>query len=1159
MIILYDNEQTCNGGLIVKNNINSRKKHILKISLLATSVLTTTVSTVSAEQLQNEKQSDLLSKMTETSTPHTIISSEDLSNSNQEANQKDETAPKSLQPMIEKVDPSHIQALWEKVGTGEGDVLAVIDSGIETKHSMLQLPEDADKMYTDQASIDSKKQLLGIERGQWINDKLPFYHDYTQGQESIDRNTYHGTHVAGIATASGLTQKENKEQMQGIVPNAQLLFLKVGQPSVEGEREKHYAMAIKDAIALGATAINMSFGQVGKASHELNDDFKKALALAADKGVAIVVAAGNDYAMGGSQTKPLAKNPDTGVIGTPATTEEVFTVAAYVAPHYWSRVLSVTDGSTSKALALEMASPFAENKDYELIFLEKGLETEENAERLKNKVLVLNYDFVTNSKEVAEKVEALGAAGVLVHNNQAKKPLIPLAYNGPLPMGFISKEDADWLKTMTSPQFRLKKEKQLVEVTGGRQMTNFSSWGLSVDGNMKPDFAAPGYEIYSPTPGNDYSKMSGTSAASPHAMGIIHLVRKHIQKEYPHLSAKEQLQLVKNLLMSTASPIYSELDHSYYSPRVQGAGALDGKKALETDVYVTAADGLSKIQLGDVNNQFELRVTLHNLSNQEKNFTYFARVLTDKVEKGRILLRPQELYQTRPLQVKLAPNQKQEVVIKVDISNFDQQLKAQMPNGYFLDGFVVFQSKEGAQKDLSIPFIAFKGKFADLEALDSPIYRNLDGTFYYSPKEGQDPYDFEVDSIQQIKEQYMTGLITTFTPWSLVEGSKIDGFSPEMASEFSTTDYLGSYNKEGDNTVRRFRFVEGKPYLALSPNGDDNMDKVGFRGVFLRNVRDIKAQVFASDDLQHPIWESPIKAFAKKDVNTNDIKESMLENTVWEGKDASGNPVTEGLYRYRVTYTPLAEGAKEQFIDFDILVDLTPSKLPQSAILMLAERRIELTESRDYLSHDTYRDRLYYKYGTDDINFITFEKDDMGHFVIPNQVEDELSGEKITINLDKTDHFFFVREDFSGNFSVISLSQLLNNHSDQMNSLQESKSDSKESNTGDIRHEKQENLSQQTLLSTPSIDGQKQNDQLMVEKEKDIMDESKSERSEKNKFPKVPASITLKDGTLHPQSISQKTSLPKTVDSQKTMTFLGIAMLFGGILQVLWSYFKKRD
>lgn len=102
MIILYDNEQTCNGGLIVKNNIHSRKKHILKISLLATSVLTTTVSTVSAEQLQNEKQSDLLSKMTETSTPHTIISSEDLSNSNQEANQKDETASKSLQPMIEK-------------------------------------------------------------------------------------------------------------------------------------------------------------------------------------------------------------------------------------------------------------------------------------------------------------------------------------------------------------------------------------------------------------------------------------------------------------------------------------------------------------------------------------------------------------------------------------------------------------------------------------------------------------------------------------------------------------------------------------------------------------------------------------------------------------------------------------------------------------------------------------------------------------------------------------------------------------------------------------------------------------------------------------------------------------------------------------------------
>ncbi|XCY61811.1 hypothetical protein ABG811_08215 [Streptococcus iniae] len=48
---------------------------------------------------------------------------------------------------------------------------------------------------------------------------------------------------------------------------------------------------------------------------------------AREKGVALIVAAGNDFAMGGYPVKPLAKNPDFGVIGTPATTDDVLTIA----------------------------------------------------------------------------------------------------------------------------------------------------------------------------------------------------------------------------------------------------------------------------------------------------------------------------------------------------------------------------------------------------------------------------------------------------------------------------------------------------------------------------------------------------------------------------------------------------------------------------------------------------------------------------------------------------------------------------------------------------------------------------------------------------------------------------------------------------------------
>ncbi|XCY70480.1 S8 family serine peptidase [Streptococcus iniae] len=75
--------------------------------------------------------------------------------------------------------------------------------------------------------------------------------------------------------------------------------------------------------------------------------------------------------------------------------------------------------------------------------------------------------------------------------------------------------------------------------------------------------------------------MSGTSSASPHAMGIVSLVQEHVKKKYPQYSPQEQLLLVKNILMSTADPIISPVDNTYYSPRLQGAGAIDAKKLLQ--------------------------------------------------------------------------------------------------------------------------------------------------------------------------------------------------------------------------------------------------------------------------------------------------------------------------------------------------------------------------------------------------------------------------------------------------------------------------------------------------------------------------------------------------------------------------------------------------
>lgn len=1146
----------------MNKRISNNKAKVLQMTLLATAVLSTSVLSVSADESHlTEPQNTTIDEVS-LSIQAPSQDDDHLPLNQENSDEKSSQEESERRPLINQVDPSNLKDLWQESGKGKGGLMAVIDSGIELEHGMLQTENAENLAYPDEKTIESRKKEVNVKSGKWVNEKVPFFHDYSQEVTSDNaqkENKYHGTHVAGIAVGDNLKQKENDLQMQGTAPEAQLLFLKVDAKDSLAQREKLYAKAIQDAIALGASTINLSLGNMGRSSFDMQEELKKALELANEKGVAVVVAAGNDFAMGGKDIKPFAKNPDSGVIGTPATNDNVLTIAAYVPQESLNHVMTVQTSTESKAIPISVASPFPSNEALHLVFLENSLQVAEK-DRFKDKVIVISYDHVSSSNDLASQAQQLGARGVFVHHKAYNKPLIPLSYSGPMPMGFISREDAESLKALDGAMVSFSKDKQVTFVPGGRQMADFSSWGLSTDGRMKPDLAAPGYEVYSPTTGNNYDKMSGTSAASPHAAGIILLLQGHIKKKYPKLSPKEQLLLVKNILMSTASPMINPDTKSYYSPRQQGAGAINAKKALESELYLTGPSGLAKIHLGDVANQFTIKAYLHNLSDKEKTLTYYASILTDKTENGRFTLESQELYQTAKTTVTIGPKEKLEIMLNIDVSAYDQKLKELMEKGYFLDGFVHVQSQDGVAERISIPFLGFKGRFADLEALDTPIYNSLSGTFYYSPKEGQDPLDFELDSVQQIKEKYLTGLMTTFTPWSLVEGSKLDGFSAEMASEVDSTDYLGSYVKEGDNSLRRFRLVNGKPILTISPNGDNNMDKVAFRGVFLRNVKDIKAQVFAGDNLDYPIWESSVTDYARKDVNTSDIKESFMEKTTWDGKDSSGNTVPEGTYIYRISYTPIAEGAKQQSHDFSILVDLTAAKLPEKAILNIAERRIELVETGDKATQEIYRDRLYLKYGSEEPNFISFEKDEDGFYILPEEVEDELSGEMIPINLENEDHFYFVREDWAGNFSVITLSQLLKQKPEENNEL--SVKPDKENQS--ILEEKTQSESQQKQAQMPQINSSFEdkispkdaNKEALPKQEVKVRKDKLIEKEKRQELNPAKPIISEENSSL---TEMKKDYLPITAERQNPLTIVGIAMFVGGLFQAIWSLIKKNN
>ena len=126
-------------------------------------------------------------------------------------------------------------------------------------------------------------------------------------------------------------------------------------------------------------------------------------------------------------------------------------------------------------------------------------------------------------------------------------------------------------------------------------LTDFSSWGPTDDGRIKPDVAANGDELYSTVafvPGSwppvvsddSYDYMSGTSMASPSVSGSIGLLLEYIHNEFPFrpILASE----LKALIINTADEAgnWQGPDYAF------GWGVMNTKKAADV-IQLETVDG----------------------------------------------------------------------------------------------------------------------------------------------------------------------------------------------------------------------------------------------------------------------------------------------------------------------------------------------------------------------------------------------------------------------------------------------------------------------------------------------------------------------------------------------------------------------------------------
>ncbi|HEM3500975.1 S8 family serine peptidase [Streptococcus suis] len=920
-----------------------------------------------------------------------------------------------------------VPKVWDSGYKGEGTVVAIIDSGLDVDHDVLHISDLSTAKYKSEKEIEAAKEAAGITYGEWFNDKVVFGYNY------VDVNTVlkeedkrsHGMHVTSIATGNP-TQPVAGQLMYGVAPEAQVMFMRVFSDLKATTGAALYVKAIEDAVKLGADSINLSLGGANGSVVNMNENVTAAIEAARRAGVSVVIAAGNDGTFGSGHSNPSADYPDYGLVGAPSTARDAISVASYNNTTVGSKVINIIGLENNANLNYGKSSfdnpekspvPFEIGKEYEYVYAGIGQASDFDGLDLTGKLALIKRGTITFSEKIANATAA-GAVGVVIFNSRPGEANVSMQLDDTaiaIPSVFIPLEFGEALAA-NSYKIAFNNETDIRPNPEAGLLSDFSSWGLSADGELKPDLAAPGGAIYAAINDNDYANMQGTSMASPHVAGAAVLVKQYLQATYPTKSPQEIEALVKHLLMSTAKAHVNKETTAYTSPRQQGAGIIDTAAAISTGLYLTGEDGYGSITLGNVEDTFSFTVTLHNITNEDKTLNYSTQLTTDTVQNGLITLAPRLLAEIPGGKVTVKANSSTTVTINVDGSSFAEELTGLMKNGYYLEGFVRFTDVADGGDIVSIPYVGFRGEFQNLAVLEEPIYNLIadgKGGFYFEPVTAQ-PNTVDIS-------HHYTGLVT---------GSTELIYSTDKRSDLAIKT-LGTFKNEAGYFVLELD-ESGKPHLAISPNGDNNQDSLAFKGVFLRNYTDLVASVYAADDTErtNPLWESQPQSGNKNfySGDPKNPKSSIIYPTEWNGTDSDGNALADGKYQYVLTYSSEVPGAAVQTMIFDVIIDrespvITTATYDETNFTFNPRPAIEKGES------GLYREQVFY-----------LVADASGVTTIPSLLENgdvTVSDNKVfvaqnddgsfTLPLDLADisKFYYTVEDYAGNISYEKVENLI--------------------------------------------------------------------------------------------------------------------------------------
>lgn len=682
--------------------------------------------------------------------------------------------------------------VWEDTGiyksenvtdyTGQGTVVAVLDTGLDYTHSAFQMKNFPD-LDTDNLAItrddvaanfdflaakalseakaeaEDKESTLQAD-DLYISEKVPFAYDYADSDADVYPVNDHGTHVAGIIGGKD-------DVITGVAVNTQLAIMKVFENKDEGAPTTAILAGLSDAVVMGVDAINMSLGSSCGFTREEDDDaVNEIYDSIKEAGICLIVAASNDYSSA-YNTKwgntNLASNPDSGTVGSPASYEASMAVAsisgvktAYLVADGEKDIYfkeSAKSNGDNKNFVSEMLGDKSEGT-FDYVVVPGTGETGNYAGiDVTGKIAVIKRGISTFENKI-DLAQEMGAIGVVIYNNVSGTISMSIG-KSTIPSCSVTMDVGKYLEEKGSGTFYLSKSN-----LAGPFMSEFSSWGVLPDLELKPDITAHGGDIYSAVR-EGYDHYSGTSMACPNMAGAIILIRQYVKEKFPELSPYEVTELTYQLVMSTATIAYNEVGNPY-SPRKQGAGLADIGKAVSTGAYLyVEGENKTKLSLGDdpaKDGVYTLKFNLKNLSETALSYRIDPIVMTESLsadgftvaEMAYMLEDCTFSYSTKTIEgpggrvtgdtVTVLGSSDIELTVEIRLSDAAKKyLDDNFINGMYVEGYVELISQNKDAINLNIPYLAFYGDWTQ-----APM---LDVTQYEEGESANDPSILEEDKL----------------------------------------------------------------------------------------------------------------------------------------------------------------------------------------------------------------------------------------------------------------------------------------------------------------------------------------------------------------------------------------------------------------------------